>query len=169
MLRWPTFLITVLCGGLWWYALVIPLLSSVWAQVSLLLAAGVCGLLFVYSVVGPMLAYVRCFPNYFLIRTPLYRLAISYRRILDSRLTQFNPGKLRWTQQDFLEPFIGTTVVAINLKGYPLNEKWLRLWFTEFMFQGESTGFIFHVKDWTGLSREVDTYRSQWQAEHRQT
>lgn len=164
MLRVPALLIAGLCGGLWWFALRIPLLSSDLAQGALLIAAGLCGLLFLYTLVGPLLSYVRCYPKYLLVSTPLYRLAISYSRIRTTRPVLFNPTGIRWSQERFLQPFFGRTILALDLNRYPISEKWLRLWLNAFMFQPDSVGLLFHTKDWMALSRDIDTYRSQWKS-----
>lgn len=162
MLRPPAFFIALLCGVLWWFAASIPLLSSEPAQVALLVIIGLCGLLFLYTLIGPALAYVQCFPTYLLISTPLFRLAISYSRIRTVRPVQFTPRDLRWSQRRFLEPFLGMTVVSVDLKSYPIKEKWLRLWLNPYMFASDVTGLLFHTKDWMAISRDIDVHRAEW-------
>jgi hypothetical protein len=162
MLRPPAFFIALLCGVLWWFAPRIPLFSSELAQVLLLVVIVLCSLLFLYTLVGPALSYVQCRPTHLLVSTPLFRLAISYARIRNVRPVKFVPPKLGWSQRRFLEPFLGMTVVAVDLKSFPLNEKLLRLWLNPYMFGGDATGFLLHTKDWMATSRDIDVHRTEW-------
>jgi hypothetical protein len=162
MMRVPTFLITVLSGVLWWYASEVPWLANDLSQWGLLGVIIVCGVLCLYALVGPWLSYVRCFPKYLLVNTPLYRLVISYSRIRTVRPVKFAPEKRTWSQEQFLEPFLGRTVVMVDLNGYPVSEKWLRIWLNKFMFTPEATGLLFITQDWMALSRDIETHRSEW-------
>jgi hypothetical protein len=168
MLRPPAFFIALLCGVLWWFASGIPLLSSDLAQTALLAVIVVCALLFVYTLIGPALSYVQCFPTYLLVSTPLFRLAVSYSRIRAVRPVQFTPRNIRWSQRRFLEPFLGMTVVAVDLKSYPMRENLLRLWLNSYMFAPDVTGLLFHTVDWMATSREIDAYRTEWKTRNQQ-
>jgi len=160
-LRGVTLLTSVMFFILWWYALLVPPLSSELAQAALLVAGSTAALFFLYSLLGPRLAYVQCFPTHVRINTPLYRLIISYSRVRTGRPVQFNPRRrLSGSQKDILRPFLGQTVLALDLNGYPVGEKWLRFWLPPFMFPDNFTGLLFHVKDWMALSQEVDSFRS---------
>ena len=163
MLRPPAFFIALFSGVLWWFAPSrVPRLASELAQTALLLVTILCGLLFLYTLVGPALSYVQCFPTHLRVSTPLFRLAISYSRIRTVRPVQFAPRNIRWSQRRFLEPFLGMTVVAVDLKRYPMPEKLLRLWLNPYMFAADVTGFLFHTQDWMATSREIDVYRTEW-------
>lgn len=162
MLRGPALLNTIVCAGLWWFAPYVPLLATPLSQAAVLTIALVCGLLFLYAWIGPRLSYVQCLPNALRVSTPLYRLAISYSRIRTARPIQFVPTGLTWSQHRLVEPFIGRTVVFIDLTAYPMGERWLRLWFSEFMFAVDATGLILITEDWMTLSRDIDSHRSRW-------
>lgn len=164
MLRWPALLITVLCAGLWWFAPRLPMLASDLAQAGLAIIALSCGVLFLYALVGPALSYVQCRPNHLRVSTPLFRLAISYSRIITTRPIQFLPGKLPFSQQRLVEPFIGHNAVLVDLSAYPIPEAWLRLWFNQFMFHPHARGLVLHVAEWMTVSRDIDSYRGQWKA-----
>ena len=164
VLRVPSLLIAVSCGLLWWFAPA-PFDSDL-AQAGLLVVAVICGLLFSYALVGPALSYVQCLPKYVCVRTPLYRLVISYSRIRTVRPILFSPAGLRWSQRSFVEPFVGRTFVALDLSRYPLSERWLRLWLNEFMFDKDFTGLLFVTEDWMALSRDIDVHRSEWKTRH---
>ena len=162
MMRTPALLIALLCGGLWWFAALVPWLASDVAQAALLITALIGGVLFLYAWVGPRLSYVQCQPTHLRVSTPLFRLAISYSRIRTTRPVNFLPAPQRWSQRRFVEPFIGRTIIALDLTGYPLGEKWLRLWLNEFMFPPNFMGLLLLTPDWMTLSRDFDTYRDQW-------
>ena len=162
MLRPPAFFIALLCGVLWWFAPGIPLFSSELAQFLLLVVIALCGLLFLYTLVGPFLAYVQCRPTHLLVSTPLFRLAVSYARIRNVRPVKFTPPQLGWSQRRFLEPFLGMTVVSVDLKSFPLSERLLRLWLNPYLFSGDSTGFLLLTKDWMATSRDIDVHRTEW-------
>jgi hypothetical protein len=162
MLRWPSLLIAVLCGILWWYAPGVPMLSSNLAQASLVILASVCGLLALYGWVGPRLAYVQCHPKFLRVSTPLFRVAISYSRVRTTRPVKFAPGQLPFTQGRMVDPFRGHTILAVELTSYPLNEGLLRRMLTPFMFSDSFKGLQFVVTDWMALAREIDSYRDSW-------
>jgi hypothetical protein len=160
-LRGATFLISVFSFILWYYALRIPPLSPAPVQAALIVAGVAAGLFFVYSLLGPRLSYVQCFPTFVRISTPLYRLVLSYSRIRSVRPVQFEPRrKLSSSQREILRPLLGQTCLAADLNGYPLGEKWLRFWLPPFMFAEDFTGLLFHVKDWMALSQEMESFRS---------
>jgi hypothetical protein len=169
MLRPPAFFIALLCGVLWWFAPDIPLLNSELAQILLLVAIAVCGLLFLYTLIGPALSYAQCRPTHLLISTPLFRLAVSYSRIRNVRPVKFVPQKLGWSQRRLLEPFLGMTAVSVDLKGYPLNERLLRLWLNPYLFAGDVTGFLLLTKDWMTVSRDIDVHRTEWKTRNQST
>ncbi|MBI3760298.1 MAG: hypothetical protein HY260_00335 [Chloroflexi bacterium] len=164
MIRWPCLLIAIATFALWWYAPGVTFLASRgdW----LLTVAILTGLLFLASLVARYLSFVQCFPNFVRIQTPLYRVVISYQRVTQVRPIIFKemypPSKQRWSQRRFLEPFFGLTAVGINLTGYPLSERWLRLWLNDYTFTRDIPGFMFLVGDWMSLSREIDGYRDRW-------
>ncbi len=160
-LRGATFLTAVMFFVLWWFAQLRPELSPEFVQTALLTGAVAAGLFCLYSLLAPRLAYVQCFPTFVRISTPLYRVVLSYSRIRGTRPVQFTPRrKLSGTQKEILRPFLGQTCLAVDLNGYPLGERWLRLWLHRFMFAEEFTGLLFHVKNWMALSQELESFRS---------
>lgn len=167
MLRLPALLIAVLSAGLWWFADSVPLLANTLAQAALLTLSILCGLLFVYAWVGPRMSYVQCRPTHLRISTPLFRLAVSYSRIRTTKPVKFAPGPLPASQSRLVDPFRGQTIVAAEFISYPMSERWLRLWFSPFMFAKDLMGLQFIVTDWMALSREIDSYRSHWKTRGR--
>jgi hypothetical protein len=163
--RLPALLIGALCGLLWWLGPGPLALGPVRAA---LLVAAVAGLaFFVYTLLGPRLAYVQCRPTHLRINTPFFRLAISYSRVRATRPVPFDPSSVRWSERRLVAPFRGQTVVALDLYHYPVSRRWLRLWLNEFMLADNFLGLLLLVPDWMALSRDIAASRSQWQTRHR--
>lgn len=163
--RNPALLIAIFAGVLWWFA---PApLDQFLPQSALLATMIVSALLFVYAVAGERLTYVRCYPAYLRVSTPLYSLAISYDRIRTSRPVRFAPSGVRWTQRWLVEPFIGHTALALDLQGYPVSKGFLRLWFNRYVLPGDFLGLLFLTPDWMALSREIEVYRGEWKMRRR--
>ena len=166
MLRLPGLLIAVASGIMWWFAPNDPLLAERdWA---FLLLGGVGGLTFLYSLLARRAAYVQCHPDHVKIRTPFLTVVISYKRVLQVRPVEYHSqlpvSGLKSTQRRLLHPFLGRTVVLLELRGFPLNERWLRIWLPWFMFAGEATGFTLVVEDWMALSRQISAFSDRWVA-----
>lgn len=164
MLRLPSLLIAIASGVAWWFAPDIPLLADRdWAPI-VIGAVGVA--IFFYSLLALRAAYVQCFPNYVKIRTPFLPVAVSYKRILQTRPiefhTQFSPANLNRSQRRLLHPFLGRTVILLELSGFPIGERRLRTWIPWFMFATEVTGFVLVVEDWMTLSRQISNFSAHW-------
>lgn len=122
----------------------------------------VAGLLYVYTVVGPAFSYVQGLPNHLLLSTPLYRLAISCRRIHTTRPVMFSPQGVRWTKQWLIQPYVGRTALAVDLNGYPVERRFLQLWLNEFVLPSDFLGLVLVTPDWMALSRDIESHRSEW-------
>ena len=163
--RNPALLIAVGTAVLWWLAP--PPLDQLLPQSALLAATVVSALLYIYTVAGERLTYVRCTPGYLRVSTPLYRLAISYDRIHTSRPVRFSPADIPWTHRWLVEPFLGHTALALDLRGYPVSLRFLRLWFNRYVLPGDFLGLLFITPDWMALSREIEVYRGDWKTRRR--
>lgn len=160
--RWPALLITLACGALWWFAPdIFPPGAVDFASTAVLAGVFTGLLLFVYTLAAPALAYVECRPQYLLVSTPLYRVAIAYRRIRTVRPVKFAPA-VTGLQGELVGPYLGQTGLFIDLNGYPLAENWLRFWLGWFMFTPQATGLLFIVPDWMALSRDLETQQVAW-------
>jgi hypothetical protein len=158
--RTTALLIAVTSVPLWWLA---PApVNTLWLQAAFLTLTVVAGVLFVYTLVGPALSYVQCLPNHLLLSTPLYRLAISYRRIQTTRPVPFAPQGVRWTKRWLAESFAGQTALAVDLNGYPVERRFLRLWLNEFVLPQDLLGVLLLTPDWMHLSREIEAHRGAW-------
>lgn len=172
----PALLLTVLLLGLWslvrmqlvaWP----PRPSEPW-----LLAGGLASFLFlVLAWIAPRLAYVQPRRDHLLVRTPIYRMKISYRRVVNTRpvdlARMFPPSSIRGSDRRLLRPFYGRTALGVDLRGLPLSKFTLRLFFHRLFLAADGTGLVLVVRDWMALSNQlsslVDTWRSSQQVRPR--
>jgi hypothetical protein len=111
-------------------------------------------------------AHVQARADHLRLATPLFALKISYRRIMSVHPAAI--GKLfpvheaSWTERRFLDPYYGETAVVVELSGYPLSKKFLRLFLGSHTFLPHRTGFVLLVPDWMGLSTEIDALQGKW-------
>jgi hypothetical protein len=133
---------------------------------SLVIIAIIAILLLFVLFVARWLAFVRCRPNTLLIQVPLYQVVVSYGRVRLTRSAEFAhvfpPRQQTWSQRRLLEPLWGRTVVVVETTGLPLPRWWLRLWLSKYLLTPDGSGFVFVVKDWMGLSQEIDSFRGNW-------
>jgi hypothetical protein len=104
---------------------------------------------------------VRAFDRYLLIVSPFFRFKTSYKRLRGVRTTDFyrvfDVEKLSWAQERYLEPLIGSTVVAIRLSDFPLPPRLINLFFRNFLISQEGTEMVLMVPEWMSLSVELDS------------
>ncbi len=131
-------------------------------------------ILIVYGQAARKMAYIQCFPTRIRIQTPIYPLVISYKRIETTRPVQlvklFDPQKEKAARRSWPKTYWSKTAIVLELKGYPISESWLRLWFNRYMFWPEGTGLVLLVEDWMEFSQQLDGFRSKyraWQAQRR--
>ncbi len=111
-------------------------------------------------------AAVLCSPRGLRIRTPLYTLGLSYRRVESVRPVTFStlypPQEEKGARRRLYAGIWGKTAVVVDLNSYPLAPALLRLWIPRYLLlpPGQGRGFIFLVEDWMGLSRCIDTWRT---------
>ncbi|MBM4423007.1 MAG: hypothetical protein FJ030_06390 [Chloroflexi bacterium] len=174
MLVWPSFFLPIAFFVLWWISFDTPV--PIAGRNLILIAAVVSWLLYIGSLAAPRRCYVQCHADYVLISTATYRLSISYSRVGNIVPVHFGGkyplSRQGWSQRTFLEPLFREqatgqlTVVAMQLKKYPLPLPWLKLWFNDYMFflRQDGAGFLFMVRDWMALSHELEDYRENWRA-----
>jgi hypothetical protein len=126
-----------------------------------------------FCLIAPNLCYVQCHADYVVV-SAIYPLAISYSRIGNAIPVDFRSKypirDMGWGDQSLLEPLFKEqrtgqlTVVAMHLREYPLSMLWLKLWFHKFMFFPplDGPGFFFIVRNWMGLSHELEDFRESW-------
>lgn len=155
--RRPSLLLALLLGGLW-----LPASNGLFTWPSaeasgwLLSGAAVSLTFFFFTLLGPNLAYVEPRQNHLRLRTPVYRLNISYQRIRNTRPVDlkktFPPSSLGAASRRALEPHYGRTALGVDLGSFPLSPFLLRWFFHPLFLAPDRPGFILIVDDWMRLS-----------------
>ncbi len=160
--RWPAFLLIPAGFVLWWVIQWNEGAVTLRAWSALVISA-VGLLIFLYTLLANA-ACIRCHARYFTLRTPLYPVVFSYRRVKSVRPVDY--AKLRPPQEEksarwrLYRHLWGRTAVVIDLRSYPLPEWWLRLWVNEYLFHPTATGLVVLTEDWLGLIRQIETHRT---------
>lgn len=136
--------------------------SNVWFFAGAILAFA----LSLFAFFARFRAYAQVYPHYLSIVTPFLHLKISFKRMrsIHPVLIQqlFPRDEASWAERNFLDPFYGKTAVVINLRGYPLNPKLLKLFLPAQMFSPRSTGLVLMTPDWMKFSTEIDSFHGAW-------
>ncbi len=163
---WPCILIIPASIALWWYAPLIPIISARFSLLALVPAV-VSLVILIYAQLAKRTACVQCRPKHLRIQTPLYPLVISYSRIKIVRPSTFHqvfdPAKEKVARQRWLMPYWRKTALVVEISKYPFSKTWLRLWFSPYLLAPNTTGFVLLVEDWMALSRQLDTFRHNWE------
>ena len=165
--RWARLCILIVLASLalWWFA---PRISFIQpsSHYLTLVPALIAFVILVYIFLARRLAWVQCGPKHLRIKTPFYSLIVSYGRIKEVRPQEFvqvfDPAQEKAIRRRWLHPYWRKTVLVLELAKYPLSRAWLRLWFSSYLLTPDTTGFVFLVEDWMGLSRHLDDFRTTW-------
>jgi hypothetical protein len=167
--RRPAMLLALLLLGLW-YPVSLDMLP--WPRPPAdgwLLAGGfVSAAFFFFAWLGPRLAYVQPRENHLRLQTPIYRLKVSYRRILDTRAVELPkllpPSSLPAGRRRLVMPFLDRTALVVDLDGYPLPTWLMRFFLHALFFSPDRTGLVLIVADWMGLSNQLVDRIEAWRA-----
>ncbi|MGD8850188.1 MAG: hypothetical protein PVF18_10720 [Anaerolineales bacterium] len=121
-----------------------------------------------FAWIGPLTSYVQPRQNHVRVQTPIYRLNISYRRIVGVRPVDFTktfpPNQQPRRDRKVLRTFSGQTAVGIDMHAWPFRRWVLKLFLSRYNLAPERPGFIFLADDWIELSNaisaQIDDYRS---------
>jgi hypothetical protein len=109
-------------------------------------------------------AYVQPTDTYLKLVTPFMRVNISYKRIRKTIPTEmyhlFPKKSLSGWMQDIFAPLANKTALVIELNGYPVSPRLLRLFLSRFFFKDKTPHLVILVKDWMMLSAELDSKRT---------
>ncbi len=123
---------------------------------------------FLFTLVLSRIPFVQCTPRTVKIQTPFMPVVFSYKRIENTRPNNihdvFPPQKQKGERKKMLETLWGETAVVVDLKGYPVSKSLLRTMLGPYLLTPKGTGFVFLVKDWMALSRQLADYQEQWRA-----
>ena len=121
---------------------------------------------FLFTLILSRIPYVQCTPRNIKIQTPFMPVVFSYKRIENTRPNNihdvFPPAKQKGERKKMLETLWGETAVVVDLKGYPVSKSLLRTVLGPYLLTPKGTGFVFLVKDWMALSRQLADYQEQW-------
>jgi len=164
--RWPAFILAVVMLGLWYMRQSGVLAWPPLAASRTLLAAGCLSAgIWIFSLIGPALAYAQARQDHLRVQTPLFRLEIPYDLIQSTRpidLRRVFSDKIRQRHANLLQPFQGLTPLAVDLRQLPIARFRLRIFFHQLMFAPDRQGVILFVKDWAALSQQIASRSSTW-------
>jgi hypothetical protein len=118
----------------------------------------------VFFLVIRQMAYVQPFAGYIKLVTPFLRVNISYKRLVKTTTTEMRQlfpfkGMSGWMRNIF-EPLASQTALVLELRSYPVSPVLLRMFLSRFFFKDKTPHFVILVKDWMGLSAEIDSFRT---------
>ena len=109
-------------------------------------------------------AYVQPFPTYLKFATPFMRINISYKRIKKTTVSEmrylFEYKRMSGWVKEIFSPLATQTAVVIELSGYPISPRILRLFLYRFFFKDKTPHLVILVKDWMQFSSELESMRS---------
>ncbi|MFA9401623.1 MAG: hypothetical protein ACNYZI_01525 [Anaerolineales bacterium] len=121
---------------------------------------------------GPGRAYAQAHRDHLRLQTPIFRLNISYRRIINTRPIIFGklypPESMPRRDRRPLKPFLGATALGIDLRGWPLPTWLLRLFLSRYMLANDQVGFVLLVDDWMRFSTQLTSLLGNWRASRQQ-
>jgi hypothetical protein len=92
------------------------------------------------------------------------RLNISYKRIHKTTVSEmrqlFPPKEMSGWMKEIFAPLASQTAIVLELKSYPIPRQILRLFLSRFFFKDKTPHLVILVKDWMGLSSEMESFRS---------
>ncbi|MBN2303208.1 MAG: hypothetical protein JXQ72_01945 [Anaerolineae bacterium] len=105
-------------------------------------------------------SYVQANPDLLVIRTPFYRLLVSYRRISHAKsvkVSNLYPAEsLKGMGKPLMRPLLGMTAVELVVKSWPAPKRRLRRFLSEFMFSTRDEAWVFIVPQYSRLMNQID-------------
>lgn len=118
----------------------------------------------IFFLVIRQIAYIQAFPGYVKLVTPFMRINISYKRLHKTTTTEmrqlFPPKSLSGWMRDIFAPLASQTAIILELKSHPISPVVLRMFLSRFFFKDKTPHIVILVKDWMGLSSEIDSFRT---------
>ncbi len=151
---------------LWWKEVGADGLRALfWSALAFL----VLGLLrFLFTLAVSKITYVECRPKSLKIQTTFLPLVISYRRVVDTRpsaLREIFPPEEQKRNRDLLEAHWGDTVVIVDVNGFPMPVKFMRVMMGPYFFTPDGNGLVLLVKNWMELSQRLDQALTQYRGQ----
>ncbi|HDQ70922.1 MAG TPA: hypothetical protein ENN19_02365 [Chloroflexi bacterium] len=169
--RWalPSVLIIPASIALWWVAPHLGVSHSLHRALAFVPACIASFILF-FTFMARRLAWVQCRRTHLRVQAPIFSVAISYGRIKEALPTVFHeifdPRQEKAARRNWLGLYWNKTTILVRLTDYPVNKMWLRLWLSPYLLSPDTPGLVLLVEDWMALSRQIDDYRSAWEARY---
>lgn len=113
-------------------------------------------------------ASIQVKPQHLRLQGPIFGKNISYGRIYAvtaGKMGQhYDPDQLTQSERAIVKPFYNLTALFIELRSYPSSFRRRRLWYHRLLFGTHRMGLLCYVNDWMTLSQEIETARSNRQA-----
>lgn len=160
----------MISGGLGGLPILFPHIPFMWAsdwKLWVLAGAGGCAFIFCFFLVAVRKkAYVQTFDDYLHIKTPFFRMNISFtrfRKTYTSEIQQiFPPNRVNRWQREFLFPLNKYTAVVLDLSGLPFSRGTLKFFLSPLFFPDKASTLVLLVPDWIRLSTELESRRSSF-------
>lgn len=172
--RWwtPMFAIGIVMFALAYGEYTHPVYRFIPWRWQLFAAVGVLAILVgVFFLVIRQIAYIQPFPGYIKLVTPFMRVNISYKRLIKTTTSEmrylFPPKSMSGWIRDIFAPLASQTAIVLELRSYPVSPQLLRLFLSRFFFKDKTPHFVILVRDWMGLSTEIESYRTGLDSEPR--
>lgn len=122
--------------------------------------------LMAFSLMARYATYVQAHPHSLRIKTPFFRLILSYGRIHLIRTTpfktQFPPEKLPAARRRLASQLYGYTCLVVEVREFPMSKRFLSVFLNYFLLSREVKGFVLLTEDWLQLSNEIESARAEW-------
>ena len=140
-----------------------PLDAWRWRWLMWLSAAPLFAALLLFVMRG--IAYIRPYPTFIQIVTPLLRFNISYKRLRKYTTSEmraiFPPSKrMPGWKREVVGKFAGKTAIVLELSGWPLKPWMLKIFLSSLFFRDTTPHFVILVNDWMRLSLEIESMRT---------
>ncbi len=112
--------------------------------------------------------YVQCTERSIKIQTPFYPIAISYKRLKETRPNTlfhiFASVKLSRAERNTVltDKTGGYTALVVEMNSWPMSLRWMKFWMSKLMFTADNRGLVLWVEDWMTLNRELSDFKDRW-------
>lgn len=122
--------------------------------------------LMIYALMARYTTYVQAHPHSLRIKSPFFRLVLSYGRIHLIRTTpfkaQYAPENLSVTRRRLADRLYGHTCLVVEVREYPMPIRALSVFLNYFLLARQVKGFVLLTEDWLQLSNDIEGARAEW-------
>jgi hypothetical protein len=113
-----------------------------------------------FSILAKRRAYVLCRPDLLEIRTPFYRVMVSYLRVKQVQSVQvsqlFPKESLKRMGKPLVKPLLGMTAVEMQVRSWPTSKRRLKRYMGKYLFSPRVEGWVFIVPNYSILMRQIE-------------